>query len=92
METNENAPTTQVFMAPKTGQVLAVSTSEAPPTGDQIITWLIKLHFGTFAGTISKCAWLFVGLTPAILSLTGLFLFANGIAARREKKSELSGL
>ncbi len=91
-ETNENAPTTQVFMEPKSGQVLAVSTAEAPPAGDQIITWLIKLHFGTFAGTTSKCAWIFVGLTPAILSLTGLFLFAHGIAARRERKSQSRGL
>lgn len=85
---DENAPTTQVFMSPATGRVLAVSKSGAPPAGDQIINWLVKLHFGTFAGAASKWAWLFVGITPAILSVTGLFLFAHGIALRREKTAD----
>jgi uncharacterized iron-regulated membrane protein len=83
-----NAPRTQVFLAPSTGQVLAVSTSESPPAGDQIIQWLLRFHFGTFFGTASKCAWLLVGLTPAVLATTGLFLFAHGIAYRKEKKEE----
>jgi uncharacterized iron-regulated membrane protein len=86
--TDVNAPRTQVFLNPASGKVLAVSTSEHPPTGDLIIQWLIRFHFGTFLGTISKSAWLVVGLAPATLAVTGLFLFAHGIAYRKEKKEE----
>ena len=83
-----NAARTQVFISPNSGKVLAVSTSEAPPAGDLIIQTLMKIHFGTIFGTVSKTAWLLVGLTPAILSVTGLFLFAHGIANRKEKKED----
>lgn len=83
-----NAARTQVFLSPSSGKVLAVSTSDAPPAGDLIIQTLMKIHFGTIFGTVSKTAWLLVGLTPAILSVTGLFLFAHGIANRKEKKED----
>lgn len=77
IDADTNAPRTQVFLAPKTGEVLAVSRSDQPPAGDQIIQWLLRFHFGTWFGITSKCAWLLVGLTPAILSLTGLYLFTQ---------------
>lgn len=83
-----NAPVTQVFLSSNSGNVLAISKSEQPPTGDLIIQTLMKIHFGTIFGTISKSAWLLVGLTPALLSVTGLFLFAHGIANRKEKKED----
>jgi uncharacterized iron-regulated membrane protein len=34
-----------------------------------------KLHFGHFAGLISKVVWCILGLSPVILALTGLYLF-----------------
>jgi len=87
-----NNPRTQVFLDPNSGKVLAVSTSEKPPMGDLIIQLLINIHFGRFLGTISKTAWLLIGLTPAVLSITGLFLFAHGIAYRKAKRAESSRL
>ncbi len=90
-EPNSNdltAPRTQVFLDPISSKILAISKSEQPPTGDLIIQWLIKLHFGTFFGTLSKSAWLLVGLTPAILSLSGLFLFVHGIVHRKGRKED----
>ncbi len=80
---DDNASKTQVFLDPVTGSVLAVSTSGRPPAGDLVLQWLIRLHFGTFFGAVSKTLWLFLGLIPAILSISGLVLFWTGIKRRR---------
>ena len=45
-----------------------------------------KLHFGHFAGLTSKLLWCLLGLSPVILSLTGLYLFWNRRRKRRPIK------
>lgn len=77
---------TQVFLNPASGEVLAVSPSNALPTGDVILQWLTKLHFGNFLGLISKSVWLVIGLTPAILAVTGIVLFTHGWISKRLKR------
>jgi uncharacterized iron-regulated membrane protein len=39
--------------------------------GDQVLFWLAQLHFGRFAGIGTKMIWTAMGLTPAILFVTG---------------------
>ncbi len=77
---------TQVFLEPKTGEVLAVAPSDAAPTGDLILQGLTRLHFGNFWGLASKSLWIFIGLAPAIMAVSGLSLFAHGMANRRTRK------
>lgn len=43
-----------------------------------------KLHFGYFAGLWSKIVWCIIGLTPLILTFTGLFMYL--IRKRRVRK------
>lgn len=76
---------TQVFLNPVSGEVIAVSASNALPAGDIILQWLTKLHFGNFLGVISKSIWLLIGMTPGILALTGLVLFTHGWISKRLK-------
>jgi uncharacterized iron-regulated membrane protein len=39
--------------------------------GDQVLFWLAQLHFGRFAGIGTKMIWTAIGLTPAVLFITG---------------------
>jgi uncharacterized iron-regulated membrane protein len=82
----ESNTKTQVFLEPKTGEVLAVAPSDAAPTGDMILQWLTRLHFGNFWGIASKSIWIFIGLTPAIMAVSGLSLFIHGLKNRRAKR------
>lgn len=83
----ESTTKTQVFLDPKTGLVLAVAPSDAAPTGDVILQWLTKLHFGSFWGLASKSIWIFIGLAPAILAGSGLALFVHGRRNQRNQQS-----
>lgn len=82
----EDETKTQVFLDPKSGDVLAVAPSNAAPTGDLILQWLTRLHFGNFWGIASKSIWIFVGLAPALLAFSGLSLFVHGVTYRRTKR------
>ncbi len=46
--------------------------------------WTAPIHFGTFAGTPSLVAWVFVGLAPAALGTTGVVMWF----VRRNKRRD----
>jgi uncharacterized iron-regulated membrane protein len=43
--------------------------------GDQFLYWLAQAHFGRFAGVGVKIVWTVVGLTPAVLFVTGAVMW-----------------
>lgn len=45
--------------------------------GDQILKGAYALHFGNFAGTKLKIAWVILGLVPSVLFVTGLLMWIN---------------
>jgi len=50
--------------------------------GDIVMAWIGPLHFGTFGGhgaakIAVKAVWLFLGLAPAVLMLTGFLMYWN---------------
>ena len=45
--------------------------------GDQILKGAYALHFGNFAGTKVKIAWVILGLVPGLLFLTGFLMWFN---------------
>ncbi|HTC65054.1 MAG TPA: PepSY-associated TM helix domain-containing protein [Candidatus Saccharimonadales bacterium] len=47
--------------------------------GDQVLFWLAQLHFGRFAGIGTKMIWTAVGLTPAVLFITGSLMWWNRV-------------
>ena len=51
--------------------------------GWQVIDSFRKLHFGYFAGLISKVLWCIVGLSPVWLAGTGFYLW---LTRRKRKK------
>ncbi len=50
--------------------------------GDKILRCAYAWHFGTFAGTKVKVAWVLLGLVPALLFLTGLLMWVNRVIRR----------
>ena len=58
------------------------SDIRAAGLGAKIIDSYRRLHFGDFAGLASKVLWCAVGLSPLLLSVTGLYIWYR----RREKR------
>jgi len=50
--------------------------------GSKVLDSYRRLHFGNFAGIASKLLWSLIGLSPLLLSLTGLYLWYQ----RRDKR------
>ena len=50
-------------------------------TGDWILRWLTRLHFGRFAGLPVQILWAIVGLAPACLFVTGALMWWNRVVS-----------
>jgi len=57
------------------------SDSERP--GDAFVMAIIRLHFGRFGGMPGRIAWIVLGLTPAILFVTGFIMWWTRVVRRR---------
>jgi uncharacterized iron-regulated membrane protein len=44
-------------------------------TGDQIIAWLVRMHFGRFGGLGVRITWTLAGLVPPVLFITGAMMW-----------------
>jgi uncharacterized iron-regulated membrane protein len=49
-----------------------------------------RLHFGNFAGIISKLWWCLVGLAPLVLTITGLYMWFKRRKQRQAKQQRLA--
>ncbi|BCL34198.1 PepSY-associated TM helix domain-containing protein [Nostoc sp. MS1] len=58
-----------------TGEVLRVVDSRKVGLGDRILIWFTPLHFGTYWGIYSRILYVFVGLAPLILFVTGFVMW-----------------
>ncbi len=65
----------EILVDPYTGQALRVQNSKTLALGDRVLNTFIPLHYGTFWGTTSRILYVFVGLSPLILSITGFFMW-----------------
>jgi uncharacterized iron-regulated membrane protein len=48
-------------------------------SGDEILRWLSRLHFGRFGGWPIKALWAVLGLLPVILFITGIVMWWNRV-------------
>ncbi|MDF5725629.1 MAG: PepSY-associated TM helix domain-containing protein [Rhizonema sp. PD37] len=58
-----------------TDKVLRVDNGLKLPLGDRILNSFPPLHFGTFGGFPTRIFYVFVGLTPLILFVTGFIMY-----------------
>lgn len=66
-----------VYVHPGTAEVVRVTYHQDVPLGARIQRDIYGLHFGTFAGDVSRVAWVVVGIAPAVLFVTGLLMWWN---------------
>jgi uncharacterized iron-regulated membrane protein len=57
--------------------------SVAPGTGDVVLEWFARLHFGRTFGTPLSVLWVIVGLAPAVLFVTGAIMWWNRVIRNR---------
>jgi uncharacterized iron-regulated membrane protein len=72
----------RVAIDPHSGTVLTVADTHQMQLGMQIIQYFHAVHFGTFGGDgvfgiAVRIVWVFVGITPALLAVTGLLMYWN---------------
>lgn len=58
------------------------SLGQQASLGNELFNWMHPLHFGTFAGLMSKITWVALGLATCYVTLTGLQLWVQ----RREQE------
>lgn len=77
-----------VYLDQYTGKVLRVDDSRAASLGDRVFHSFSPLHYGTFGGLPTRIFYVFVGLTPAILMVTGVVMwwYRKKPVAQREKR------
>ncbi len=63
-----------------------VSNSRQPSFGDNVLSWLAKLHFGRFSGYTVKAIWTVLGLAPAVLAITGLVMWWQRVVRRTVRR------
>lgn len=58
------------------GEIIKVQDlNTKKPLGDRVMDSFIPFHFGTFAGLPSRILYVFVGLSPTILLITGFIMW-----------------
>jgi uncharacterized iron-regulated membrane protein len=64
-----------VFLDQFSGEVLQVKDGRNPNLGDRVLASFTPLHYGTFWGLPSRILYVFVGLSPLVLFITGLVMW-----------------
>lgn len=82
-----------VYLDRYSGQLLRVENGFTAPVASQIINLLFPLHIGAFGGLTTRILYVFIGLTPTLLSITGLVLWRRRqwrLATRREASRQIT--
>jgi uncharacterized iron-regulated membrane protein len=69
------ADNTEVDISTSRCIVTSISRPGQRTSGDLVLIWLQRLHFGNFGGTVSRLIWMVMGFAPLILSVTGLMMW-----------------
>ena len=82
MQFSDVAPTpadssalTSVYLDRFTGRVLQAPATGARTVGDLVMAWIGPLHVGSFGGLGLRLAWAVLGLSPAVLFVTGFIMW-----------------
>lgn len=66
---------TRVYLDQFTGKVMQLSDGLKPSRAEAIINQFGPVHFGTFGGVLTQILYVFVGLAPTILMVTGVVMW-----------------
>lgn len=64
-----------VYIAPASGRVLGVVDGRTVPLGTWLLNLLYPLHIGAIGGGVVKVLYVLLGISPAVLSVTGTLIW-----------------
>ena len=70
------------------GKVLQVEDSRVAGLGDRVLNSFSPIHYGTFGGLPTRIFYVFVGLAPTILMITGFVMWWH----RRKPKAKQNAI
>ena len=70
------------------GEVLHFVNSRTASLGDRILNAFAPMHYGTFGGLPTRILYVFVGLSPTVLFITGLFMYRYRYRPRTIAKTD----
>ncbi|MBW4611996.1 MAG: PepSY domain-containing protein [Desmonostoc vinosum HA7617-LM4] len=65
----------RIYLDQYTGEVVQLQNGMKPTRAEAVLNSFSPLHYGTFWGLPSRILYVFVGLTPLILSVTGFVMW-----------------
>ena len=71
----EDGGNSYIYLDQYSGKVLQVDNALKPLLGDRILNSFNPLHYGTFGGLPTRILYVFVGLAPLILFITGFVMW-----------------
>ncbi|MDZ8261517.1 PepSY-associated TM helix domain-containing protein [Nostoc sp. ChiQUE01b] len=74
-----------VYLDQYSGKVLRVDNGLKLSLGDRVLNSFVPLHYGTFWGLPSRILYVFVGLAPLILFITGFVMWRYRYQAKTRK-------
>ena len=69
------------------GDVLRVDLLDRQPLGARLVSAMAPLHYGSFGGHWTRVLWIFMGLVPGVLSISGFLMWWNRVIAKRLQPS-----
>ncbi|MGV0026866.1 PepSY-associated TM helix domain-containing protein [Phormidesmis priestleyi] len=64
-----------VYLDQFSGQIIRIDDERKAPLGDRVLNSFTPLHYGTFGGLPTRILYVFVGLSPLILFITGFVMW-----------------
>jgi uncharacterized iron-regulated membrane protein len=74
------------------GKVLRVRDGRRPNPAELVLDWIGPLHFGSYGGLFTRVMYVFVGLAPGGLFLTGFWLWLRKLRRRRVTAAVEAGI
>lgn len=72
---NEEYGNSNVYLDHYSGEVLRVDNALKMPLGNRLLNSFVPLHYGTFGGLPTRILYVFVGLAPLILFISGFVMW-----------------
>jgi len=78
----------RVYLDQYSGEVLGVENALEAPLANRILNALFPLHIGLYGGLAMRILYLFIGLAPAVLSITGFAIWWSKTYAVRNRQRQ----
>ncbi|MEH2180195.1 PepSY-associated TM helix domain-containing protein [Nostoc sp.] len=84
-----NTGHSKVYLDQYSGKVLRVDNSQKESLGSRVLNSFPSLHYGTFGGLPTRILYIFVGLAPLILFVTGFVMWWYRYKGRSPQTREI---